>query len=348
MIGSSIISKQLATWYAGVKDRILRPGFAVVLIRTIPSHCCCALFCLIRISLWPEGSSSVSPGNLLKCISEETSLFCQMTLRWPNTPVFQGSLGQPGTAVSQQMIFLCLKQGIVGSREEEERLNLWVQVEMGQDRCQDVLLHCCKSLASRVSWVLLGWCDMTQNTSHRKLEVFLLSSYCFSEPFTVFTTMEKLIRSMQQKWLQCVMDGGASVQNCSPQQAGGVSAEKPGANGPGWASEPWPQRARHAACSCPPLTKALVAQERPPAVARTGEGMLWSEPPNRTLMFLYPGMDWTPSSWWKAPWLYSSMKENRWWSCSYWIMSQSIVFVGAWILHTGFLLVKKDTMFVWK
>lgn len=34
------------------------------------------------------------------------------------------------------------------------------------------------------------------------------------------------------------MNGGALLQNWSPQQAGGVSPEKLGANDPGWASEP--------------------------------------------------------------------------------------------------------------
>lgn len=138
----------------GVKDRILKPSFTAVLIRNIPSSCCCAQFCLSRISLWPEGSSSASPGNLLKCISEETSLFCQMTLRWPKTPVFQGGLGQPGSAVRQQVIFLRVSwAGHCGQQGRRRGTEFVDAGGNGAGSCQDLLLHCCKSLATRVSWI---------------------------------------------------------------------------------------------------------------------------------------------------------------------------------------------------
>lgn len=142
-----------------------------------------------------------------------------MTLRWPNTPVFQGSLGQPGRAVSQQMIFLIVSwAGHRGSRaagrKKKEQICgcRWKEGRIGARCCCNAVNPWPPGCPGFVDFIGMMWHD--PEDFRQKTEVFLFISYFFSEPLIVFTTTEKLIRSMQQKLLQCVKSGGASLQNC--------------------------------------------------------------------------------------------------------------------------------------
>lgn len=224
-----------------------------------------------------------------------------------------------------------------------------MQVERGQDWCQ-VLLQCCKSLATRVSWICrLYWDDVTRprglQTENRSVSVYLLlflwAINCFHHYREVNQKHAAEITAVCKEWWGLT----AKLQNCNKQevflqrslepmvQAGHLIHDSKGQGTLLVAAFPWP--------------KALVGKEWPPAAAKTGEGMLWSEPLTGQWHFC------------TLEWLGHYQVNARHHDCipAWRRISGGVAHAAAclkalylWVpehrLYGVFLLVKKDTMFV--